>query len=57
MISYSYFAEIELPYPSIEEQQKIASFLSKIDQKIQTEKAIIEQLEMQKKYLLHQMFV
>lgn len=57
MISYSYFAEIELPFPSIEEQKQIASFLSKIDQKIQTEKAILEQLEMQKKYLLKQMFV
>ncbi len=57
MISYSYFAEIELPFPSIEEQKRIASFLTKIDQKIQTEKAILEQLEMQKKYLLRQMFV
>lgn len=57
MISYSYFAEIELPFPIIEEQQKIASFLSKIDQKIQTEKAILERLENQKKYLLQQMFV
>jgi type I restriction enzyme S subunit len=57
MISYSYFAEIELPFPSIEEQKRIASFLSKIDQKIQTEKAVLEQLEMQKKYLLQQMFV
>ena len=57
MISYSYFAEIELPFPSIEEQKRIASFLTKIDQKIQTEKAILEQLEMQKKHLLRQMFV
>ncbi|MGB3105001.1 restriction endonuclease subunit S [Sphingobacterium siyangense] len=57
MISYSYFAEIELPFPIIEEQQKIASFLSKVDQKIHTEKAILERLENQKKYLLKQMFV
>ncbi len=57
MISYSYFAEIELPFPIIEEQQKIASFLSKVDQKIHTEKAILEWLENQKKYLLKQMFV
>ena len=57
MISYSYFAEIELPFSIIEEQQKIASFLSKVDQKIQCEKAILEQLEMQKKYLLQQIFV
>ena len=57
MISYSYFAEIELPFPIIEEQKQIASFLSKVDQKIQIEKATLEQLEMQKKYLLQQMFV
>ena len=43
--------------PSSEEQKKIASFLTKIDHKIQTEKAILEQLERQKKYLLEQMFV
>ncbi|MGV7107490.1 restriction endonuclease subunit S [Flavobacterium sp. U410] len=57
MISYSYFAEIELPFPTIEEQKQIASFLSKVDQKIQIEKATLERLENQKKYLLQQMFV
>jgi type I restriction enzyme S subunit len=49
--------QIKISLPSIEEQQKIASFLTKIDQKIQTEKAILEQLEKQKKYLLQQMFI
>lgn len=57
IISYSYFAEIDLPFPIIEEQKQIASFLSKVDQKIQCEKATLDQLEMQKKYLLQQMFV
>ncbi len=57
MISYSYFGEIPVPFPIFEEQQSIASFLSKIDRKIQAEKAILEQLERQKKYLLQQMFV
>lgn len=57
MISYAYFSEIELPFPAIEEQNRIASFLSKIDQKIETEKSILQQLEIQKKYLLQQMFV
>lgn len=49
--------QIRIPLPSIEEQDKIASFLSKIDQKIQNEKAILEQLEIQKKYLLQNLFV
>ncbi|MGF7229924.1 restriction endonuclease subunit S [Arachidicoccus sp.] len=57
MISYSYFAEILIPFPELEEQKQIALFLSKTDQKIQTEKAILEQLGIQKKYLLQQMFV
>jgi type I restriction enzyme S subunit len=49
--------QIKILIPSIEEQTKIASFLSKIDQKIQTQKAVLEQLEKQKKYLLQNMFV
>ncbi|WP_312346197.1 restriction endonuclease subunit S [Chryseobacterium binzhouense] len=49
--------KLEILLPSIEEQKQIATFLSKIDQKIQTEKAILEQLEIQKKYLLKEMFV
>lgn len=57
MISYKYFSEIPLPFPSLKEQTKIASCLSLIAQKIETEKEILEQLEMQKKYLLQQMFV
>ena len=49
--------KLEILLPSIMEQKEIFSFLSSLDQKIQTEKAILEQLEMQKKYLLQQMFV
>ena len=47
----------EIPIPSLTEQNKITSFMSSIDQKIQTEKAILKQLEKQKKYLLQQMFI
>ncbi|MEC4034310.1 restriction endonuclease subunit S [Myroides odoratimimus] len=39
------------------EVENIASLLNNIDQKIQTEKAILTQFENQKKYLLNQMFV
>lgn len=56
-VGVSDFFNIEINLPSIEEQEKIASFLTQIDQKIQTEKAILEQMEMQKKYLLQQMFI
>ena len=51
------FLNIPILLPKLEEQIQISSFLTKIDQKIQTEKAILKQLEMQKKYLLQQMFV
>jgi type I restriction enzyme S subunit len=43
--------------PSLSQQLKLSNFISSIDQKIQTEKAILEQLEKQKKYLLQKMFV
>ena len=49
--------KLEILLPSIKEQKEISAFLSSLDQKIQTEKTILEQLEMQKKYLLQQMFV
>ncbi|KMQ71018.1 restriction endonuclease subunit S [Chryseobacterium koreense] len=57
MISYSYFSEIELPFPSLEEQNKIANFLLSIYEKIETEKKILDQYEFQKKYLLANLFV
>jgi len=56
-IGVSDFFNISINFPSLEEQKRIAFFLSKIDEKIQTEKAILKQFENQKKYLLQQMFV
>lgn len=56
-VGVSDFFNIEINLPSIKEQKRIASFLSSIEKKIQTEKAILEKLENQKKYFLHQMFV
>ncbi|MEA1851446.1 restriction endonuclease subunit S, partial [Chryseobacterium sp. MHB01] len=41
----------------IEEQTKIANFLSSIQEKIETEKQILERLELQKKFLLANLFV
>ncbi|MDV4043702.1 type I restriction endonuclease [Elizabethkingia anophelis] len=56
-LSKTTIERISVQIPSIPEQEKIALFLTKIDKKIQTEKIIIKQLENQKKYLLHQLFV
>ncbi len=57
MISYKYFSEIKLPFPSQPEQQKIASFLSSIDAKIESTNQQINQTQSFKKGLLQQMFV
>ncbi|WP_312322695.1 restriction endonuclease subunit S, partial [Soonwooa sp.] len=43
--------------PSLEEQNKIANFISKISVKIEIEKRILELLEQQKKYFLQNLFV
>lgn len=57
MISYKYFSEIELPYPSLSEQTKIANFLSAIDTKIDLATKQLEEVKKFKKGLLQQMFV
>jgi len=41
----------------IEEQNKIANFLSSIQEKTETEKQILEKLELQKKFLLGNLFI
>ncbi len=43
--------------PCLEEQTKIANFLSSIDSKIDIENQLLQKLEEQKKFLLKQMFV
>ncbi|MEE0237612.1 MAG: restriction endonuclease subunit S [Bacteroidales bacterium] len=42
---YPNFARIRTSYPSLAEQQKIASFLSLLDQRIETQRKIIEKYE------------
>ena len=56
MISFKYFSDIKLPLPSLEEQTKIANFLSAIDDKINHCGVQIEKMEVWKKGLLQQMF-
>lgn len=59
-IPHIYFKDYKNEFcmiPCEEEQTKIASFLSSIDERIKTEKEILKQFENQKKYLLQNMFV
>ena len=55
-----YISEIQpliVALPSLSEQNKIADFLSLIDERIEVEEELLKQYEMQKKYLLRQMFI
>lgn len=56
-IYLSDLSKIEIKLPSLEEQTKIANFLSAIDQKIEVVTQQIEQSKQWKKGLLQQMFV
>ncbi|MNK63562.1 Type-1 restriction enzyme EcoKI specificity protein [compost metagenome] len=48
---------LTIPIPSLQEQTKIADFLSSIEEKIEIEKKTLTQYETQKKYLLANLFV
>lgn len=56
-INLGEIGECLLKIPCIEEQTKIANFLSSIQEKIETEKQILEKLEQQKKFLMANLFV
>lgn len=56
-ISKTNLGKVELSIPCLEEQTKIANFLSSIDQKIEVVVQQIEQAKQWKKGLLQQMFV
>ena len=54
---WNVISEAEIEYPCLDEQNKIANFLSAIDQKIAVVAQQIEQAKVWKKGLLQQMFV
>lgn len=57
MISYSQFSSVKVPYPrSFKEQQKIADFLSSIDELIDAENRKLKALEKYKKGLMQKLF-
>lgn len=55
-LSKNTIENISVTIPSVKEQTKIGDFLSSIDEKIETEKNILAQYELQKKYLLANLF-
>lgn len=57
MVSYKYFSEIDLPFPSLEEQNKIVDFFSAIYKKINSVNQQLEKTKEYKKGLLQQMFI
>ena len=56
MISYKYFSEIKLPFPTLPEQQKIARFFSITDKKLTQLQEKKTALELYKKGMMQQIF-
>lgn len=56
MISYRYFSEIKLPFPTISEQEKISQFLESIEYRRVTSKHQYDELQKLKKGLIQSMF-
>ena len=56
-LSKSLMERLSISLPSLAEQQKIADFLSLIDERIDLEEQLLQEYEQQKKYLLRNMFV
>lgn len=54
---YTYLEDIPVSYPSLEEQEKIASFFDKLSSQIDLQQTKLEKLQNLKKAYLHEMFV
>ena len=55
-ISYDAFKWLAIPYCQLEEQQKIANFLSLVDQRIEKQRQLVESLKKYKRGLLSAIF-
>jgi type I restriction enzyme S subunit len=56
MVSYKQFSELQLPIPSLAEQQKIADSLASLDERITLEAQQLDTLKAHKKGLMQQLF-
>jgi type I restriction enzyme, S subunit len=56
MISYRYFSEIKIPFPSLEEQKKVAAFLLAIDKRLSVAKQEYEIIQNYKNGLIQKMY-
>ena len=56
MISYGQFSEVKLPYPTQQEQQKIADCLASLDELLDLEEKKLSALQKYKKGLLQKLF-
>lgn len=50
------FMEIDIAIPCLEEQKKIADFLSTLDERIECQRKVVESCKLMKKGFLQQMF-
>ena len=56
-LTFEGLCNIEIPLPSIDQQENIGKYLSKIDNKISLEENVLSQYQMQRSYLLSEMFI
>ena len=56
-LTFEGLCNIEIPLPNIEQQENIGKYLSTIEYKISLEESVLSQYQIQRKYLLSQMFI
>ncbi|EYB15346.1 restriction endonuclease subunit S [Bacteroides fragilis] len=56
-LTFEGLCNIEIPLPSIEIQENVGKYLSTIEHKVSLEKSVLSQYQLQRSYLLSQMFI
>ena len=56
-LTFEGLCNIEIPLPNIEQQENVGKYLSTIEYKISLEESVLSQYQIQRKYLLSQMFI